>query len=261
MGTFVLSKLFWAVASPDSLIVILLMLGIAARLARWRWIGRALFGAGALLVFAITFLPMGDWLLRPLETRFPRPVLPESVDGIIILGGGIDEHLTQAWGQPKVTEAASRLIMGVGLARKYPAARVLYTGGSASIQHPDESEADTAGVVLATMGVEGDRVILEKRSRNTLENAVFSKDLVQPKPGETWVLVTSAYHMPRSVGVFRRAGWSVVPFPVDYGIMPTREFDPSFLAGLNAVFWGSKEWIGLLFYYAADRTDALFPGP
>lgn len=257
--SFIASKVLWALVSPDNLIVLLTLLGVAAWALRRRCASRAFLGASSILICAITFLPLGDWLLRPLETRFPQPVLTK-VDGIIILGGGIDQHLTEAWGQPTLTPAAARLVAASTLARQYPGARVLYAGGSASLRRPDLSEADSAAAMLTGMGIAQDRLILEKRSRNSFENAKFAQTLAQPKPGESWALVTSAYHMPRAMGIFRKLDWPVIAYPVDYSVMPAFEYRPGFFEGLTAVFWGVKEWVGLGAYYLMGRTSALFPG-
>ena len=116
---------------------------------------------------------------------------------------------------------------------------------------------------LRQAGIDPDCVIFETDSRNTWENALFSRRLVEPQPGETWLLVTSALHMPRSVGIFRRVGWEVVPYPVDYrtrrGGHPYLRFE--FEKTLSLLHEATREWIGLVSYRLMDRTSALFPGP
>jgi uncharacterized SAM-binding protein YcdF (DUF218 family) len=199
----------------------------------------------------------------PLENRFPPPsALPDRIDGIVVLGGSINPILSVARRQPVLTDSAERLFAFVALARNHPEAKLLFTGGSAALVDNAEREADVARTVLAGLGLDVDRITFERDSRNTYENAVFSKRLVTPRPGERWVLITSAYHMPRAVGCFRAAGWSVIPYPVDYGTAPAGN-PPTFslLGGLDDVHWALREWIGLAFYYVAGRTDRLFPGP
>ena len=105
--------------------------------------------------------------------------------------------------------------------------------------------------------------MFEDRSRNTHENAVFSHALAQPKPGETWVLITSAFHMPRAVGAFRRAGWTVVPYPVDYALEPDppMSWQMDFLGAMGTLRSAVHEWTGLAAYRLTGKTDALFPAP
>jgi uncharacterized SAM-binding protein YcdF (DUF218 family) len=133
---------------------------------------------------------------------------------------------------------------------------------SAALVDTSEREADVARAVLAAVGLDTDRVTFERDSRNTYENAIDGKRLADPKPGETWILITSAYHMPRAVGCFRAQGWPVIPYPVDYGTEPHGN-PPTFslLGGLDEVHWALREWLGLVFYALAGRTDRWFPGP
>ena len=259
---FVASKLFWWVANPGNVLLALLCLGMFAL-----WLGRLrlggwLVGLVTALCVVVTVLPVGSWLLSPLENRFPQPTLPEHVDGIIVLGGAINPILSAARHQPVLTDSAERLVAFVALARRYPDARLVFSGGSAALVDTTDREADVARKVFQELGLDVARVVFERDSRNTYENARFSKRLMAPKPGERWVLITSAYHMPRAVGCFREAGWPVIPYPVDYGTSPDGD-PPSFslLAGLDGVHWALREWIGLAFYRLAGRTDRLFPGP
>jgi uncharacterized SAM-binding protein YcdF (DUF218 family) len=153
---------------------------------------------------------------------------------------------------------------GVELARRYPNARLIYTGGSASFPQEGPAEAISARALWLSLGVPAERMMFEAKSRNTFENAVFTRDLVKPKPGETWLLVTSAWHMSRSVGIFRRTGFPVVPYPVAYRTFgDERDFQlsaPS-LDKLTSLELGVREWIGLLAYWLSGKTNALFPGP
>jgi uncharacterized SAM-binding protein YcdF (DUF218 family) len=260
--SFIASKLLWWAANPGNLLLALLCLGLVALWLGRRRLGLWLVSVVTAVCLLVTVLPVGAWLLVPLENRFPVPVLPARIDGVVVLGGSIDPVLSAARHQPILTDSAERLFAFVVLARLHPEAKLLFTGGSAALVDDAEREADVARTVLAGLGLDVDRVSFERDSRNTYENALFSKRLVQPKPGERWVLITSAYHMPRAVGCFRAAGWSVIPYPVDYGTAPAGNLPTfSLLGGLDDVHWALREWIGLAFYYVAGRTDALFPGP
>jgi uncharacterized SAM-binding protein YcdF (DUF218 family) len=149
------------------------------------------------------------------------------------------------------------------LARQFPDAKLVFTGGTGSLLEPNLREADAAARFLYRLGVDPSRVLFERKSRNTFENAVFTRQAVQPGPADRWLLVTSARHMPRAVGAFRQAGWRVDPFPVDY--RTRRTLNPwrnlNFSARLGALRAALREWVGLAFYYATGRSSALFPAP
>ena len=245
---------------PGNLFLLLLIVGTALL---WRWFvkcGRLLVTAAALIGITIAFLPIGEWLGAPLEERFavPREV-PSRVDGIVVLGGAIAPDRAAAHGRPAFNQSVDRMLTFIGLARRYPQARLLFTGGNGALFPDGKSEADVAREFFADFAPDLTRIEYEGRSRNTHENAVFSYRRMAPRAGETWLLITSAMHMPRAVGCFRRAGWQVVPWPVDYrtGGAPAI----SFTAGLSSIDNAMKEWLGLLAYRIDGYTNALFPAP
>ncbi len=126
------------------------------------------------------------------------------------------------------------------------------------------TEAPIAVKELEALGVPHDRITAEEQSRNTVENAVFSRLVAQPKPGERWLLVTSAFHMPRAIAAFRAAGFTVEAYPVDWRtrgpIDATRPF-AALTDGLAMTDVAVHEWIGLLVYRLTGRTTELFPAP
>lgn len=261
--TFVLSKLFWIVAAPGNLLALMLCGGAVLMLTRWRTAARWMIGLAAAAVAVIAVVPVGQWLLIPLEGRFPAVPVPDEPDGIVVLGGGINPRVLAERGQADLNDHADRLLALADLARRFPDAMLIYTGGDATLIEGPVREADGARGLMQRFGLDTDRVVFEREARNTFENALYSKPIAEPGPGETWLLVTSAYHMPRSVGIFRRQGWPVVPYPVDYTtdgrfhlLMP-----PDFAGGLALLSRAAKEWIGLVAYYALGYTDSLFPGP
>nr|WP_321399923.1 YdcF family protein [uncultured Desulfobacter sp.] len=201
-------------------------------------------------------------ILTPLEHRFPtNPVLPKKVDGIIVLGGAENNSLTQMWRQPETNDAADRYIGFARLIRKYPDAVHLFTGGSGNPMHQEWKDANTAREVFMDMGLDTSGIIFEDRSRNTYENGLFSKALVHPEPGQIWVLVTTAAHMPRAVGVFNRLDWPVLPYPMDHFTRPDRKIrlGVDFSGHLNRLVTAMTEWTGLAAYYITGKTNALFP--
>lgn len=260
---FVFSKLFWVSAVPGNLLLLALALGLVLRQRAPR-AGRGLLALSTSSFLLVLLLPVGQWAARPLEERFSPPApLPERVEGVILLGGGLDPLVSQSRDQPTLTESAERLTAIVYLARRYPAARIVLAGGSGSVLHPNVKEAPWARTFLEQMGVDVGRVQLDSESRNTFENAVFARRLAAPRPADRWLLVTSAIHMPRAVGCFRRIHWEVTPYPVDFrtvrGLSFWSGFD--FAAGLALLDAAAKEWVGLGAYYVLGRTAALFPGP
>lgn len=262
---YVLSKLLWLPLRPGTLALLVALLGLAAVWRGRRW-GRWPILAGLGFYALLTLLPLHAWVQVPLEERFPRPATPPArVDGIVVLGGAVDQILSEARGVPALNGAAERMIEPVILLRRHPEARLVFTGGQGALVRGGLSEADVARDLWTAMGVPPERMVFEGVSRNTHENAVLTRDLVRPAPGETWLLVTSASHMPRSVGVFRGAGWreGLVPWPVNYrtGRSVAAMLETSFPERLREFEWGTREWVGLVAYWLMGRTDALFPAP
>jgi uncharacterized SAM-binding protein YcdF (DUF218 family) len=259
--SFVLSKIVWALLAPGTLLLIAVTLAFLLHRRHPR-ASRALNGLAVIVLAALALTPLSYWIDGPLERRFPPPVLAERVDGIIVLGGALDAIPARITGQPELNDAAERLTAFVELSRRYPQAKLVYTGGSGLVLHQDVSESDIAERLFAALGLPPERIVFERKSRNTWENAVFSQSLVHPQPGERWLLVTSAWHMPRAVGCFRRIGWNVTPYPVDHvGANANDWLGFNVDVQLRAVTLGMKEWIGLVSYRLMDRTSALLPAP
>lgn len=261
---FYLSKIVWFFATPSNLLVSLVLLGLLlAAFTRLRRSGLGLAIASTLGIFIIGLSPIATWVMHPLETQFPQFEHDrEPVDGIIILGGSLVPETTLRLGQADLNEAGERVLAAVELSRLYPEARILLSGGSGRLIEEAYSEAEATADTLVRLGVPRERMIIEGRSRNTHENAVFSRMMAEPVSGERWLLVTSAWHMPRSVGVFRQAGFEVTAYPVDFRTVASRNLTVPFIAvseGLRRFDVASREWVGLLAYYFTDRTDALLP--
>ncbi|MEO5374769.1 MAG: YdcF family protein [Alphaproteobacteria bacterium] len=258
--SFIASKLLWI----DPMTVLFLMLaggGLLLWAGRWPRVGRFLIGTGTLAVVLVATVPLGEWSLLRLEDRFPIVrTLPPRVDGIIVLGGFVDQFISAARGQPSVNGAVGRLIEFVALAREHPEARLIITGGSGDPLRQDIKEAGVARDVLRRLGFDDGRVVFEDQSRNTWENAVFSKALMTPAPGETWVLITSAFHMPRAMGAFRAVDWPVLPYPVGYQTEGRMTWRIGVGKGLSSL-WVAHEWIGLVAYWLMGRSPDIFPSP
>ena len=261
---FFLSKLAWLFVAPDSFIIILFLSAwLLLLLGKNRWGLRLLtIGIGILLLVAL--FPVGEWLIYPLENRFPaNPMLSDKIDGIIVLGGPENANLTAAWKQVEVGDAAERLFAFRALASRYPDAKRVFTGGSGSMLYQQAKGAEVAKLFFEQQGMMTSRIIFETASRNTFENAELSKRLVKPGVGEIWLLITSAYHMPRAVGLFCRIGWPTIPYPVDHYSWPGNLFrmDVDLTGHLSVLGIALREWLGLAVYYATGKTAALIPRP
>jgi uncharacterized SAM-binding protein YcdF (DUF218 family) len=264
---FVLSKIFIFLTKPENLLLFFLLAGVAllwSRGERGRRHGRRVLTVVGLVVLAVTILPIPEAILTPLENRFPLPkTLPQRIDGIIILGAGIDDEISAARGQVTLTIDGARVTKAVELARRHPEARILYSGGAADILPGGIPEAPFGRRIIEQLGIAPGRILLEDRSRNTYENVLFSQQLVKPTPGQHWVLITSARHMPRAVGIFRRVGWPVIPYPVAYLTVGDDRAQSVFdlVESFNYLDAAAYEWFGLLAYRLLGRTNALFPAP
>lgn len=261
---FALSKILWFFVNPGNVLLLFLVLGVLLLWTRWRRLGRGLVGTVAAAGLFLAVVPVGSWMFGVLENRFPPlSELPVRVDGIVVAGGVIDPVMSKDRGQAAVNGAVERILEMAKLAERYPRAKMVFSGGSGNLLNQELKEAPLVAPLLRRLGVDPGRVIFEDQSRNTVENAVFSRRLAKPKPGETWLLITSAFHMPRTVGSFRQAGWRVTPYPVDYrtrgqGALPFRF---NFIGGVASLNSALHEYLGLLFYWITGKTNELFPGP
>ena len=262
---FLLSKTLGIMLLPSNFLIGIGLVGVVLLVTRWASLARKLLIASVLLLAICGFSPLGNLLLYPLESRFPPwDAARGSPDGIVVLGGSIDADVSAAHGTAVVGGGADRIIAAAALAHRYPKTRLIFTGGSGRLISNDAREADYVAALFESLGISSERLVMERRSRNTQENAEFSMAMANPKPGERWLLVTSAFHMPRSVGVFRKAGFAVQAYPVDWRVGrggDVLRFNAVLLEGLGRVDTGMREWLGLIAYWATGRTDALLPGP
>jgi uncharacterized SAM-binding protein YcdF (DUF218 family) len=252
MDFFTASKLFGAIIAPGNFVILALIIGLALSTTRYRRTGWWItFVTAAALVVLLVF-PVGAWVTSPLENRFPRPHLLRHVEGILVLSGGENPRLFGIRGTAATIFSEGRLVEAVDLARRFPQARIVFSG----------VEADVARAAFRQMRAPMNRFTFEKRARNTWENLLFSKNLIRPAPGETWLLVTDAVSIPRAMGIARQVGWNMVAWPVDYQTgAPGYQFWFQFADNVRALETAAHEWIGLVVYRLTGRSAAWFPSP
>ena len=262
---FAASKMLAFFTVPSNVLIVIGLLGLVLLLTRFRRLASWLIVTSVVLIAVAGLSPLGNALILPLEQRFPPWDSSHGPpDGIVVLGGAIYPDISAARGAVALNENAERITAAAELARRYPNARIIYSGGSNTLIFSEGIEAEYAVRELQALGVDRDRITAEEQSRNTIENAAYSRLIANPKPGEHWLLVTSAAHMPRAIAAFRAAHFPVEAYPVDWRTSgPIDSMRPFSLlsAGLGQTDVAAHEWIGLLAYWIAGKTTTLFPSP
>lgn len=260
---FTLSKVIWSFARPDHLVLLLLTLSVLSlawgshkkRARRW---SLSLLAA----VWLVALVPIGKALLQPLEQRFavPQQLEQSRLSGIVVLGGAEDLSAMQFHQRAEFSDAADRVMVVPELAQRFPGLPIIYSSGSSWLSEPGLKGADYTKLYFDAIGL-GSRVLYERQSRNTFENATLSRALAGEQMDGTWLLVTSAFHMPRSVGVFQQQGWKVQPYPVDFRGQSFAGLGVLFsLSGnLSDLVMALREWVGLLAYRLSGKTAQLLP--
>jgi uncharacterized SAM-binding protein YcdF (DUF218 family) len=258
---FGLSKLFWAIAQPLNALCLLGLAGLLLGL-RWKKVGQGMARAALILILAVGILPIGPFLFTWLERQYPPVIeLPARIDGIIVLGGAFEAYLTKTTGQVTANDQIERLFCFVDLGQKNPAAKMLYSGGSGDIMNQTAMEGDDARAFFSLIGFDRE-VLYEEKSRNTYENVLYSREMMNPAPGENWVVVTSGYHMPRAMGIFEKQGWNVIPYPCD--LKTDGRYDalrrlPNVAGNYQFLNLAVKEIIGSIVYYVTGKSAFILP--
>ena len=259
---FTFSKIFWLLAAPLNALLLITAFGLILRFWKRKLANRIL------IITAWTFvilggLPVGYNLMVFLERQYDVPAeMPKKVDGIIVLGGAFNSYLSEKTGKVAVNSNISRMTTFIELSRQYSNAKKVFSGGSGNILRPDRVESDDAKDFLSDMGFISDDFIYEPLSKNTYENAAFSKELLKPKEGETWIVITSAFHIPRTVAVFNQLEWDIIPYPT--GVKTTGQyklFDPTInvVGNYFMLTKALKEMIGVGVYYLTGKSSLFFP--
>ena len=252
---FWISKLVWLFISPYSQFLFWLIVGILLVHRNRIALGKSVLTTLAMATLFTSIFPVGEWVLNPLEIYYPNNPVIAKPDGIIVLAAAEQPALSNAWDQVVLSEEADRILHFMALARRFPAAKLVFAGGIGDLLNQNLKGADVAKRLLSEQGIDVSRVYFERNSRNTYESAMLSKRLIEPKPDETWVLITSAAHMYRSINAFCKLGWNLIPYPVDF---ETRRdifrFQWDLQRSLHLLSKGLHEWVGILAYRLSNRS-------
>lgn len=216
---FELSKWLSAVTQPLTWVAVLWVVGLCVGACRPVW-GRRLAWGGLLGLGVLGFQALPDALLRPLENRYPVPA-PTALGGyagIIVLGGALEHPRSfLLHGQVPLGDAAERMTVPLALMQHHPTWTLVFSGGEGRLNRVGVSEADLAKAFFSQQGLSPGRTLYEASARNTRENARHVADMLGARcQQERWLLVTSAFHMPRSLAEFEATGCQITPYPVDY---------------------------------------------
>ena len=262
---YFVSKIVWFFATPSNALVTMTLIGLLLARTRRAALGKRMAYVSIIGLLVAGLSPLGNALILPLEDRFPSYVDDGTpIAGVVVLGGSFETEVTNVRGQMALNETGERLIALGDLARRYPGAKIVYAGGGSEFTPDTTPEATVVENTIGQLGIAPGRVIYERRSLNTFQNALYAKELAEPNEGERWLVVTSAFHMPRAMGVFRAVGFKVVAYPVDYRTAGEASLLRPFAyvgEGLRRTDVAAKEWVGLFSYYASGKTETLFPAP
>ncbi|MEZ5871308.1 MAG: YdcF family protein [Nitratireductor sp.] len=258
---FVLSKMFWAFARPLNFLFLLAVFGAFLARTSWKRTARLAIMFSIAMTALTGFTQLPDWLIYRLETTANYSPIPEHPYGIIVLGGGLDADSAVRKDDYHLGEAADRLVLALELKRRYPQARLVYSGGLATIAGEGIPETRAAEKMITALYGDTRETEFEPNSRNTWQNAVFTAEMLGDDRNKTWLLVTSAFHVPRALGCFRKAGINVIAVPTDFR---ADEFSFPWLTGDMAgqfikMSLFTKELIGLVAYRLTGKMDQFLP--
>ena len=260
---FLLSKIVWVILSHLNLLIIFLIFGYLFKILRKRLVSRAFYLISLLFFIIVGILPTGTFFLSELESKYPAlNILPKDINGIIILGGPTNPNLTHIHNQVAFNEAGERLTEAIRLIKIYNSSTVIFSGGSGSLNPDVLPHTFVAKKFFLEMGVDINKIIFESKSNNTYENILFSKNIVNPKKNEKWLLVTSSFHMTRAMNVAEKLKWEFIPYPVDFRTGNEKiKFIPTFdkiLPNFNRFNLAAHEIVGLISYYFLGRTSKIY---
>ena len=259
--TFVLSKILWLFFNPFNLILIFLILGIIFNFLKFLNFSKIFFVTASLIFLIIGFLPSGSYLMYLLEKNYYNSnVLPDDLDGILIISGATAPYLTKEHGQISLNGSSERLFESIQLIKKYPNVKIVFAGGSGSLKNPNLTHAADAKFFFNSFGIDVKDIFFENNSRNTYENILFAKNLCNPKDHEKWIVVTSAFHLTRVINIAEKLDWQLIPYATDFRGLKKFEwnFSFNFIENIYTFQQSSHEWIGLFSYFFMGRSSKIY---
>lgn len=251
-----LTPVFYLLTQPLLWVLALLVLSVSCR--QGHVLARALVLTAMALLVLLGWRPLPDLLVRQLEEQYHE--IPLQADlreyaGMVVLGGSTEtSFVATAHAQPLLNDAAERMTASVALLQRNPHLRLLYTGGGTERGEGVISEAQRARTFYDSMDLSRNKVEYEAVSRTTYENATLASLLPGVDTQQRWLLVTSAWHMPRSMATFTKAGWNVTAYPVDFRTGHTTPWtEYSWWSALRSWQLALHERLGWLAYRATGR--------
>lgn len=259
---FAASKIFWSLAAPLNALCLLGLLGFIIR-TKWDLLGQRILNTALILILVLGILPIGPLLITWLERQYPTPAeLPDKIDGIIVLGGAFEAYLTAKTGHIVSNDQLDRALCFTYLAKQNPNAKLVYSGGAGDIMNPEAMEGEDARKFFKLVGLDNREILYEEKSRNTYENVLYSMELTKPKNAENWIVTTSAYHMPRTMGIFKQFGWNVTPYQCDPktdGTYDQFRRLPNVTGNFHMLNLAVKEIIGGIVYRLTGKSAFILP--
>tara|TARA_B100000575_G_scaffold259221_1_gene231308 strand:+ start:1248 stop:2027 length:780 start_codon:yes stop_codon:yes gene_type:complete len=258
--SFYFSKILWIIINPYNFFIIIALLAVTSYLLKLKKIYKFLFFFYFSFILLVSFFPIGKYLIHKLEKQYYNLEIPERIDGIIILGGVTNVTLHNDFNEVNVNDSAERLIESVPIIKNNPDVTIIFAGGSGDMLNPNLNHAKVVKAFYEKTGVDTSRIIFETESRNTFENLLYSKEIAEPNHNNTWILITSAFHLKRSTLIAEKLEWKLHPYPVDFKVRKDFKFNISLDLLSNIVYFqnATHEWLGLLYYYFMGRTNKAF---
>ncbi|HOJ70289.1 MAG TPA: YdcF family protein [Syntrophorhabdaceae bacterium] len=243
---FFLKKLITYSIVPPGIIIILLILSAIFLRKRLRFFIIIV----ALAIYALSIEPVKDIFIIPLEDAYKPPSINDvkSCDAYVVLGGGINENAPGLDGEGQLSnDSLPRVVEAYRLYIRHKRPIILSGGKVYGIKE----EAEIAKKFLISLGVDETYIITEGKSRDTHENALFVKEILEKKGVKKAVLITSAFHMKRSVQLFRRYFPQILPYPTGYrtsrSVYTVMSYMPD-AGNITYIAYSLKEYMGILFY-------------
>ena len=258
---YFISKFIWYLLSPLNFFLFLIIFSFVFKLLNKKKLSKIFFLFSFFFFIIIGVFPLGSFLLFKLEQNYQTSsIIPNDIDGILILGGPSSSSLTRQHNQVSFNEAGERLTETIKIIRNFNPEKIIFTGGSYD-QTFENSHAYVAKKFFSELGIDVDKFFFEYQSRNTYENILFSKKIANPTKDEKWLIITSSFHMKRTMNVAEKLEWHLIPYPVDFRTGKYFSFKPSFvnlLENFNAYNLAAHEFIGLFSYYILGRTSKIY---